>query len=163
MTSSHSPAQELQIAGVNFKAFDLGGHEIARRVWKDYYAKVGRGSARRGGGGEGWRCRPLRMRDSRGMHAHGPGTAPASRTHDDQAAAVCVCWWRGVGQQWPLLWRSAMCWRGIVPHACTAMRRASCGLRRPLHLRPASSCSSSSSSVYQHAEAAVSVGCSTHA
>jgi hypothetical protein len=32
--------QELQIAGVNFKAFDLGGHEIARRVWKDYYAKV---------------------------------------------------------------------------------------------------------------------------
>jgi hypothetical protein len=30
----------LQIAGVNFKAFDLGGHEIARKVWKDYYAKV---------------------------------------------------------------------------------------------------------------------------
>ncbi len=33
--------QELQIAGINFKAFDLGGHEIARRVWKDYYASVG--------------------------------------------------------------------------------------------------------------------------
>ena len=32
--------QELQLAGINFKAFDLGGHEIARRVWKDYYAKV---------------------------------------------------------------------------------------------------------------------------
>ena len=32
--------QELQIAGINFKAFDLGGHEIARRVWKDYYASV---------------------------------------------------------------------------------------------------------------------------
>ena len=28
------------MAGINFKAFDLGGHEIARRVWKDYYAKV---------------------------------------------------------------------------------------------------------------------------
>jgi GTP-binding protein SAR1 len=45
---SHSPSvvlslQELQIAGVNFKAFDLGGHEIARKVWKDYYAKVGLG------------------------------------------------------------------------------------------------------------------------
>ena len=32
--------QELQISGINFKAFDLGGHEIARRIWKDYYAKV---------------------------------------------------------------------------------------------------------------------------
>ena len=32
--------QELQLAGINFKAFDLGGHEIARRVWKDFYAKV---------------------------------------------------------------------------------------------------------------------------
>jgi GTP-binding protein SAR1 len=47
---SHSPSvvlslQELQIAGVNFKAFDLGGHEIARKVWKDYYAKVGLGAA----------------------------------------------------------------------------------------------------------------------
>jgi hypothetical protein len=45
--------QELQIAGVNFKAFDLGGHEIARKVWKDYYARV------REGGGRG-RLRPRR-------------------------------------------------------------------------------------------------------
>lgn len=37
----HGPGlQELQMAGINFKAFDLGGHEIARKVWKDYYAKV---------------------------------------------------------------------------------------------------------------------------
>ncbi len=32
------------MAGINFKAFDLGGHEIARRVWKDYFAKVCFGS-----------------------------------------------------------------------------------------------------------------------
>jgi len=43
--AQHQPTQyptseELQMAGINFKAFDLGGHEIAWRVWKDYYAKV---------------------------------------------------------------------------------------------------------------------------
>lgn len=28
------------MAGINLKAFDLGGHEIARRLWKEYFAKV---------------------------------------------------------------------------------------------------------------------------
>lgn len=38
--TQHATSEELQLAGINFKAFDLGGHEIARRIWKDYYAKV---------------------------------------------------------------------------------------------------------------------------
>lgn len=43
--AQHTPTQyptseELQMAGITFKAFDLGGHEIARRVWSEYFAKV---------------------------------------------------------------------------------------------------------------------------
>lgn len=38
--TQYPTAEELQMAGINIKAFDLGGHEIARRIWKDYYQSV---------------------------------------------------------------------------------------------------------------------------
>jgi len=33
-------AEEVIIGSIRFRAFDLGGHEAARQIWRNYYAKV---------------------------------------------------------------------------------------------------------------------------
>merc|ERR1712224_411348 len=36
----HANVEELVIGKIQFRTMDLGGHETARRIWKDYYHSV---------------------------------------------------------------------------------------------------------------------------
>jgi GTPase SAR1 family protein len=84
-------AQELSIGQIKFKAFDLGGHEIARKVWKDYYAKARVRAAPRTK-----RCGSARAAQrGAGLRAAPPPTAWHARCGCIVARVTALGGWRG--------------------------------------------------------------------
>mmetsp|Transcript_24071 Transcript_24071/g.48608 ORF Transcript_24071/g.48608 Transcript_24071/m.48608 type:complete len:189 (+) Transcript_24071:80-646(+) len=38
--TQHPITEEVVVGKIKFRAFDLGGHQVARQIWKNYYQKV---------------------------------------------------------------------------------------------------------------------------
>jgi GTP-binding protein SAR1 len=38
--TQHATSEEVILGNVRFRAFDLGGHEVARQIWRNYYTNV---------------------------------------------------------------------------------------------------------------------------